>query len=153
VRIGPVLVERSGRWLRIGAGPLDALRPRHWRPPGRLVLEEAGLALTARLVTHGPDWTLPRGADHVAFDAGALPADLLVRARRPGDRLVPFGSHDPRRVKSVLADAGVPRWERGRVPIVEGGGRILWVAGVRRGDAALVTAATQRILEVTVSAC
>ena len=152
VRLGGALVERSGRWLRIGAGPLVPIRPRQWRPPGRLVLVEAELALTARLLEPALGWTPPRSPDRVAFDAAALPEDLVVRARRPGDRLVPFGSREPRRVKSVLADAGVPRWERERVPILEGAGEILWLAGVRRSAVAPVTASTRCILEVTVSA-
>jgi len=43
----------------------------------------------------------------------------------------------------------VPRWERARVPILEAAGEILWVAGVRRGRAAPVTATTVRLWEVT----
>ncbi len=51
-------------------------------------------------------------------------------------------------MKSLLIDAKVPRWERDRVPVVEADGRILWVAGVRRGAAAPVTARTLRVLEL-----
>jgi tRNA(Ile)-lysidine synthase len=43
----------------------------------------------------------------------------------------------------------VPRWERDRVPLVEAGGDIIWVAGLRRGQAAPVGPGTRRILEVT----
>jgi len=43
----------------------------------------------------------------------------------------------------------VPRWRRAGVPLVEAGGDIIWIAGIRRGRAAPVTDATRRILEVT----
>jgi tRNA(Ile)-lysidine synthase len=70
-----------------------------------------------------------------------------VRARRRGDRFEAFGGSE-RRLKSFLIDAKVPRWERGRLPIVEAGGEILWVAGHRRAAAAPVTAVTRRVLEL-----
>jgi tRNA(Ile)-lysidine synthase len=51
----------------------------------------------------------------------------------------------------VLIDAGVPRWDRSRLPLVEAAGEIIWIAGVRRGRSAPVTSETRRILEVTLA--
>lgn len=56
-----------------------------------------------------------------------------------------------RRLKSFLIAAGVPRWERSRIPLLEADGEIIWVAGLRRGRAAPVTEDTRRILEVTLA--
>jgi tRNA(Ile)-lysidine synthase len=84
----------------------------------------------------------------VAFDADLLPAALTVRARRRGDLFRPFGGPELRRLKSFLIDAGVPRWLRPRTPLVEAGGEIIWVAGVRRSRIAPVTATTTRVLEL-----
>jgi tRNA(Ile)-lysidine synthase len=42
----------------------------------------------------------------------------------------------------------VPRWERVRLPLVDAGGEILWVVGVRRGAVAPVTTATRDIMEL-----
>ena len=86
------------------------------------------------------------------FDADRMPARLTVRGRRAGDRFEPFGGPGVRRLKSFLIDAGVPRWDRARVPLVEADGEIVWVVGLRRGRAAPVTPATRRILEMTVRA-
>jgi len=61
-----------------------------------------------------------------------------------------MGAVELRRLKSFLIDAGVPRWERPRTALVEAGGEIIWVAGVRRGRVAPVTVATARILELTI---
>ncbi|MGH7412917.1 MAG: tRNA lysidine(34) synthetase TilS, partial [Candidatus Rokuibacteriota bacterium] len=83
-----------------------------------------------------------------AFDADALPSTLMVRARRRGDVFSPFGGPAPRRLKSFLIDAGVPRWERPRTPLIEAGPAIIWVAGIRRSSIAPVTSATARILEL-----
>ena len=68
------------------------------------------------------------------------------RDRQTSTRLA--GGDRERRLKSFLIDEKIPRWERARLPLVEAGGRILWVGGVRRGDAAPVTAHTGRVLEL-----
>ena len=90
----------------------------------------------------------------MAFDADELPPTLTIRGRRRGDVFSPFGAPAwgpaaVRRLKSFLIDAGVPRWQRDRTPLVEARGQIIWIAGVRRGQSAPVTAATERVLELT----
>ena len=55
---------------------------------------------------------------------------VIVRSRRPGDRLRPLGCAHRRRLKKVLIDHRVPRRNRDRLPLLEVGGRIVWVPGV-----------------------
>jgi tRNA(Ile)-lysidine synthase len=66
--------------------------------------------------------------------AGSAP--LVVRRWRAGDRLAPSGSQGPRRVKRYLTEAGVMGSDRAGWPVVEQGGEIVWIPGVRRSDAA-----------------
>ena len=152
VRLGRVRIERSGRHLRVGAGAPAPVAPRAWDVPGSLALEEIGRRLDARVVEASPAYRPPREPTVAAFDADRLPTRLTVRGRRAGDRFEPFGGPGVRRLKSFLIDAGVPRWERARIPLLEAAGEIVWVVGLRRGRAAPITPATRRILEVTVSA-
>ncbi|HKW94860.1 MAG TPA: tRNA lysidine(34) synthetase TilS, partial [Methylomirabilota bacterium] len=149
VRVGRLAVERSGRWLRVGSAELDAVSTRAWSVPGVLELPEIGARLTARVFARPADYAVPRSRDCAVFDADAVPTRLTVRPRRSGDVFSPFGSPALRRLKSFLIDAGIPRWQRPRTPLVEAGGEILWVAGVRRGAVAPVGAGTARILEMT----
>jgi len=148
-RLGALVCERSGRWVRVGPTAGRALATREWAVPGVLGLPEIGASLEARCVERPADWRPADGAHRAAFDADRLPGRLIVRARRAGDRFLPWGAPGERRLKTFLIDAGVPRWRRAGVPLVEAGGDIIWVAGMRRGRAAPVTDATQRILEVT----
>ncbi|HJR01696.1 MAG TPA: tRNA lysidine(34) synthetase TilS, partial [Methylomirabilota bacterium] len=97
-----------------------------------------------------PGYVVAREPGRAAFDADALPPALAVRARRRGDVFSPFGAPALRRLKSFLIDAGVPRWQRPRTPLVEAGGEIIWVAGIRRGSIAPVTDATARVLELAI---
>ena len=147
-RLGRLAVERSGRRLRVGPVTLPALAPRAWPVPGTLELPEIGVRLTARVVARTADYAIPRAPGRAVFDADALPSALAVRARRRGDVFSPFGAPARRRLKSFLIDAGVPRWQRARTPLVEAGGEIIWVAGIRRAAIAPVTAATTRVLEL-----
>ena len=152
VRLGRLVVERSGRRLRVGPPDLPAVATRAWEAPGVLDLPEVGGRLTARIFPRGPDYVVPRERGRAAFDADLLPAALTVRARRHGDVFAPFGATGLRRLKPFLIDAGVPRWQRPRTPLVEAAGDIVWVAGVRRGRRAPITAATTRILELALEA-
>ena len=145
-RLGGVVVEVSGDRVRVGRARPPALAARDLAVPGRVELPEIGRALEA-VVVAAADYAVPRAPDRVAFDAAALPARLVVRARRRGDRFRPFGGGD-RRLKSFLIDAKVPRWDRDRLPLVDSGRDIVWVAGVRRGAAAPVTPATGSVVEL-----
>ena len=149
-RLGGVSVEVSGDRIRVGARSAPALSPRVLEVPGRVALPEIGRALEARIVP-AAGYAVPRSADVVAFDAAGVSRSLVVRGRRRGDRLVAFGGGE-RRLKSLLIDAAVPRWDRSRLPLVEGDGQILWVVGVRRGAAAAITAQTREVVEIRVLA-
>jgi tRNA(Ile)-lysidine synthase len=149
-RLGGVSVEVSGDRVRVGAGAAPALTTRGLGVPGRLALPEIGRALQARRLP-GAGYVLPRTPERVAFDADGLPGVLTVRPRRRGDRFRAFGAGE-RRLKSFLIDARVPRWERERLPLVEADGEIIWVAGLRRGARAPVTAATREIVELALIA-
>ncbi len=69
---------------------------------------------------------------------------LVVRSRRPGDRLVPLGAASAVKLKDFLINQRIPRAARDAMPVVEGKGGIAWVVGVRLDDRVKVTRATRR---------
>jgi tRNA(Ile)-lysidine synthase len=145
-KLGGVTVEVSGALARLATAPLPALIERTVIVPGRTELPEIGQALEARLV--GADaYAIPREPSRVAFDADELATPLVVRAPRRGGRVAAVGGVE-RRLKTLLIEAKVPRWDRGRVPLIEAGGTIVWVGCLRRGAAGRVTARTRRVLEL-----
>ncbi|PYN28070.1 MAG: tRNA lysidine(34) synthetase TilS [Candidatus Rokuibacteriota bacterium] len=145
-RLGGVTIEVSGALARLALAPLPALAERPVSVPGRTELPEIGQALETRFVG-AEAYTIPREPGRVAFDAEELAGPLVVRAPRRGERFIPFGGAE-RRLKTLLIDAKVPRWDRCRVPVVAAGGAIIWVGHLRRGAAARVTARTRRVLEL-----
>jgi tRNA(Ile)-lysidine synthase len=146
VRVGGVRVEVSGARVRVAGAVRRAILPRPLAVPGVTELPEVQLAVHSRLLDAG-GYTVPRMAQTVAFDADRLQAPLVVRGRRAGDRVAPFGGGE-RKLKRVLIDDKIPRWDRDAVPLLEAAGVIVWVAGLRRAAAAPVTPTTRRVLEV-----
>ena len=147
--LGRVTVERGPDQIRLTRRAEAGLPERSLGIPGAVELPEARLRLEAR------EFRQPSGHAGAAdpwtaiFDGELLPARLLIRSRRPGDRFRPFGSPGSKRLKEFLIDAKVPRWKRDRLPLVVAGGEVLWVVGIRRGAAAPVTPATRRVVELS----
>ena len=73
---------------------------------------------------------------------------IIVRARRPGDRLRPLGLGGEKKVQDILVDAGVPRDERDTVPIVAAPWGIAWVAGQRLDERAALGPGISRAVHV-----
>ena len=94
------------------------------------------------------DWdVLCPGAD----PAGAWP--LVLRPRRPGERMHPLGlGGHTRRLQDVLTEARVPQRLRDHLALVAlPDGEVLWVPGPggRQSEHAKVTPATRRVLVLT----
>jgi tRNA(Ile)-lysidine synthase len=64
----------------------------------------------------------------------AIEGALTIRAWRHGDRMQPSGLEGTKTLQDLFTDNKVPREERDRVPIVETGGEIAWVAGLAIGE-------------------
>jgi tRNA(Ile)-lysidine synthase len=101
--------------------------------PGELAIPE--LAVTIRVSRQPVAAWMLRGAPLRAGLALPLPDSgrpvrVTVRNRRPGDRLRPLGGPGSRKLKDVLIDRGVPRWQRDRLPLLCWAGEIAWVPGI-----------------------
>ena len=81
--------------------------------------------------------------DAETVDADRVPARLVVRPWRDGDRVRGLGGGSAL-VSDLLRDRGVRPSRRRAVPIVEGGGGMLWVVGHRLARSVAVTATTRR---------
>ena len=94
-------------------------------------------------------WGAPSAGEGV-LDAGALAAEVLVRAWEPGDRMAPLGLGGTTTLQDLFTDRRVPRSRRHEVPLVVSDGEIAWVPGVATGERFRVTAATERAVQLTV---
>jgi tRNA(Ile)-lysidine synthetase-like protein len=102
-----------------------------------------GRRITAERVVREPGAEFPRDPRRVELDARGLPLELSVRLPRPGDRFHALGAPGSKELSRFLADVGVPRHDRARVPLVLAGDEVIWVAGVRPGERVRVRADTR----------
>jgi tRNA(Ile)-lysidine synthase len=79
-------------------------------------------------------------------DADRVHFPLHLRSRRPGDRFLPLGMKNEKKLKDLLSDEHIPFFKRDALPLLCDQERIIWVAGVRLSDAVRVTSKTKRVL-------
>ncbi|HEB81478.1 MAG TPA: tRNA lysidine(34) synthetase TilS [Gammaproteobacteria bacterium] len=99
-----------------------------WRPgvQKQLSLPQAGIMLQA-----------------VTTEAGGLRPELMqeqltLRFRQGGERFRPQGRAHSQQLKKLLQEAGIPPWERNRIPLLYCGDTLIGVAGLWAGNDAVV---------------
>lgn len=129
--------------------PSDALLPQRGRLRwGRLEIDVEpfqGVASEASGIGRYPA-VCTLSAAHVAE------SPLVVRARRPGDRIAPTGLRGSKKLHDLLVDEKVPRDERDSVPVLACGDEVAWVPGYRVARGYAVPSPGAASLRITVRA-
>jgi len=89
---------------------------------------ELGCAFRLRVI----DWPPKRGEtsrDRAVLDRDRLRFPTLLRNWRPGDRLRPQGHRNAHKLKRLLNEKHVSRWERDGWPVLTSGGDLVWARG------------------------
>lgn len=81
------------------------------------------------------------------FNAEAL-SGAVLRTRRDGDRIVPFGQHSAKKLKDIFIDKKIPKRLRDAVPLIANTEEVLWAAGVAVSEKLRVTETTQNIIKI-----
>ena len=76
---------------------------------------------------------------------------LFVRSWRPGDRMQPLGQSGSQKLQDIFVNSKIPRRQRGRIPIVECAGEIIWLPGYRVARGWEVKAEGRPTLELRLS--
>jgi tRNA(Ile)-lysidine synthase len=127
---------------------------------GRLVVEEklapAPMPILTESLIEVPDplaWVAHKSlpSDTCVIDARLVSRGLTTRQSKPGDRFRPFGMKGGSRlVSDFLAERGLSVFERQRQWLVCHGDDIVWVIGHRIDDRFRITAATKKILKLSI---
>ena len=120
------LIEHDGARLRLYRGrlldagaPLPAFTPVLWRGEARLALPALGGELVFRRVRG-------RGIDSRLLEERAM----FVRVRSGGERFQPDARRPRRTLKNLFQEAGIPAWQRERLPLLFGGDELVWAPGI-----------------------
>jgi tRNA(Ile)-lysidine synthase len=116
------LIEHDGVRLRVYRGHIledrriESFTPIAWKGERTLAIPELGGELRFRRA---------RGSG-IAVHA----KPLQVRTRKGGERLQPDAKRPRRTLKNLFQEAGVPPWERDRLPFLVSGEDVVWVPGL-----------------------
>jgi tRNA(Ile)-lysidine synthase len=113
--------------------------------PGVVNICELGKELRASLV---PGAETGAGQDLAFVDYTALGKKIIVRSRRDGDKFNPLGMKGSKKIQDLMVDEKIPAEARDSVPIIESGGKIVWVAGLRMDERAKVTSKTKKVVKL-----
>lgn len=56
--------------------------------------------------------------------------ELVLRNRQTGDSIKPLGMSQPVKLKNILINRNIPRFERDQLPLLASGSEVLWALGV-----------------------
>jgi tRNA(Ile)-lysidine synthase len=88
----------------------------------------------------------------VYIDAASLGERLLVRTRRPGDRMQPLGMAHEKKVQDILVNAHIPRAERASIPLFFSGSALpfcAWLGGICLDQRARLTKETGQVARLS----
>jgi tRNA(Ile)-lysidine synthase len=89
---------------------------------------ELGCVVRLRVI----DWPCKRGEtsiDRTVLDRERLRLPVVLRNWRPGDRMRPLGHRNAQKLKRLLNEKHVSRWERNGWPVLTSGGVLAWARG------------------------
>jgi tRNA(Ile)-lysidine synthase len=149
---GGLVARRDGGIVRLTrGGRAGAVGPADYAlaAEGETAAPAFGLRFVARTVGPGPPagQARPARGPWVAhLDADRLAHPLRVRAWRHGDGMWPVGLGGRKKLQDLFVDAKVPRSARARTALVESGGAIAWVVGLRLDARFAAGPASRRVL-------
>jgi tRNA(Ile)-lysidine synthase len=117
-------IEHDGKRLRVYRGRITVeksaeaqpFRPLAWRGQRKVALPELGGEIRFR-----------RGRGGIALEWAR---ELEIRLRSGGERLQPDARRPRRTLKNLFQEAGVPPWQRERLPLLYRGDELVWVPGL-----------------------
>jgi tRNA(Ile)-lysidine synthase len=89
------------------------------------------------------------GGFRVYLDADKVRFPFTIRSRQEGDRFIPLGMKQQKRLKEFFIDQKVPKFERDSIPLFDDGEKIFWVVGHRLDARVAIDSGSQRYLHVT----
>jgi tRNA(Ile)-lysidine synthase len=85
------------------------------------------------------------------FDLDKLKLPLVVRSRQPGERFIPLGSTEEKKVGKFLTAQRVPQRIRKKTLVVCDSKKTIWVWPIRISEQAKITGETRKILRLQIT--
>lgn len=105
------------------------------------------------LKRHDVPFMLPEKVNPLTafFDADKLVFPLQFRAPQTGDRMMPLGMTQTKKLSDIFIDKKCSAFEKERARVLVSGDEIIWIPGICYGQAACITGETGSVLEITLN--
>lgn len=114
--------------------------------PGETVLPQIGWRFCTALISTVPSPLLSKTTLRAFFDADKIQGDLVVRSRRPGDRIVL--KTGTKKLQDFFVDKKISREDRDTLPLICDAHRVIWIIGWSVNEEYRVTPKTKRVLSI-----
>jgi tRNA(Ile)-lysidine synthase len=78
-----------------------------------------------------PELNPEEASFNIIIDADKIKYPFKIRFRKPGDRFIPFGMNQFKRLKEFFIDEKVPKYDRDSLPLMDDGEILFWIVGYR----------------------
>ncbi len=85
------------------------------------------------------------------FDLDKVNLPLAVRLRKDGDRFIPLGLTEEKKVGKFLTAAKVPQEMRRKLLVIADSEKIIWIWPIRISEQAKITSKTRKILQLQIT--
>ncbi|MFO7825777.1 MAG: tRNA lysidine(34) synthetase TilS [Cyclobacterium sp.] len=92
------------------------------------------------------DWKIDRSSENAFLDSQLLDFPLVLRNWQEGDRFMPLGMRQFKKVSDFLIDLKVPLIKKKSIKVLCSGEAIVWVVGYRIDDRYKVTSSTREVV-------
>jgi len=98
-------------------------------------------------IVKSENFTFSDNPQQAAFDFDRLNLPLFIRNRKAGDKLIPLGMRGHKKVKDILIDKKIPKYEREQlILIVDAEDNVLWLVSHKISDEYKITKETDKVL-------
>lgn len=115
--------------------------------PGDTLVTESGLSINAALVDSPVASKLPK--NEILIDPSAIVGNLRVRNIRHGDRMIPFGMRDQKKLQDIFVDKKISKRDRARAAVVVDDEKIIWVVGITASESARIAGESRNAIRLT----
>lgn len=84
------------------------------------------------------------------FDLDTIDGNLIMRNRKNGDAMIPYGMEKSKKLKDVFIDNKVPVKKRNSKMILTDENKIIWLEDFRISNLCKITKATKKVLKLTI---
>ena len=85
------------------------------------------------------------------FNYDKINGNIIIRQRKNGDKMNPFGMKGNKKLKDIFIDKKVPKEERELIPVIQFGDDIAWLVSLKLSNKFRVTNDTRKILKIEFS--